>query len=376
MSLVVKQITDRREGIALHRRIVHAVYQQETHYVQSSPKQLENARTLENGKPISDKPSSDKEYQQSIFVAFRDGSPVSCVVASRSGLVEQGESLGTLGSFESFDDNEAVTSLLSQAAEWLLEQGAARVIGPMDDDTWHRYRFNVGPYDEPPFLMEPYNPEYYPQLWEAAGFVLFESYHSKRVEDVNLIVNKFKSINDRLIKRGYQLQAFERKQFDQGLDRLYQLSLKIFAGNKLYTDISRESFQDLYQPLKSVLDSRLAWFAQSPEGEDVGFIFAIQDYHAASVAMRGRSDLLAKLRFLFNKRHAKAVNLKSMGVVPGHRRSGIGVALVYEVYRQMLSMGYQRANLCLIHDDNPSSRLDGGYGTILRRYSLYQYAGI
>ena len=69
------------------------------------------------------------------------------------------------------------------------------------------------------------------------------------------------------------------------------------------------------------------------------------------------------------------VNIKSLGVVSGHRRSALGAALMHCVYRTALKKGYGRANLCLILDDNPSGKLDAGLGSVLRRYHLYRWCG-
>ena len=364
MSLAVSQITDEATSAELYTQVVGQVYQNDPHYVWHSRDNVQ--QSLNSRAP---------DEQRAFFVTLANGRPMATACCRFVPSNDSKSNWGTIGTFESIDDRDVASLLLREAALWLHQQGANQVVGPMDGDTWHSYRFNLGPADKAPFLMEPYNPGYYPQLWEQAGFQPIEQYHSKRLKDVTPAVGKFQSIHTRMQRTGYELQQFNLQHFDEELRRLYELSLAIFAQNKLYREISEEQFRALYEPMKLVLDSRLAWFAKSPEGEDVGFIFAMHDYHAAVVAMRGRSNMLAKMRFVLNRHKAKAINLKSMGVVAGHRRSGIGVALVCEVYRQMLAMGYKRANLCLIHDDNPSSRLDGGFASILRRYCLYQYQG-
>jgi GNAT superfamily N-acetyltransferase len=364
LSLTVSEIAEESSSAELYTQVAGHVYRDDPHYVRQSYDKIQ--QSLGNLRPSE---------RKAFFVANSGGRPVATACCRFVPSVDSESNWGTIGMFESVNDSEAASTLLREAALWLYDQGATQIAGPMDGDTWHRYRFNLGPTDETPFFMEPHNPVYYPRLWENAGFLPLEQYHSKRLEDVTPVVEKFQPIHTRLQQRGYELQPFDLNQFENGLRRLFQLSLAIFAQNKLYRDISWEQFRVLYDPMKSVLDSRLAWFATSPDGEDVGFLFAIHDYHAAAVAMQGKSNLLAKMRFVLNRHKAKAINLKSMGVVSGHRRSGVGVALVCEVYRQMLAMGYKRANLCLIHDDNPSSRLDGGYASILRRYCLYRYQG-
>ena len=68
---------------------------------------------------------------------------------------ESGQSVGTLGFFEAQNQPAEISSLLRSAALWLKRNGCDVVIGPLDGDTWHSYRFNLGPTNDPPFLSEP-----------------------------------------------------------------------------------------------------------------------------------------------------------------------------------------------------------------------------
>lgn len=309
--------------------------------------------------------------RQQHFVARRGGTPVGRVLASGP---SPGCQFGTLGQFEAVEDTDAACKLLASAANWLRLEGADEVIGPMNGDSWHPYRWNVGPFDAPPFLMEPTNPSYYPRLWEAAGFRPVETYHSKQVDQIASAARKFAPIYHRFQTRGYQLQAFDPSQFDTELKRLYELSLTIFEGNRFYKPIEFSEFCRLYEPARRLVDARLTCFALSPDGHDIGFVFALPDYQAAVEAMRGGTGPIAKLRFWMNKSRATAVNVKSLGVAPSHRGAGVAAAMMCATYRQIEAMGYARANLCLIHDDNSSTRLDAALGEVIRRYVLYRYA--
>ena len=274
-----------------------------------------------------------------------------------------------LGFFEAENEPQPIAELLRTGTDWLRERGVGDIVGPIDGDTWHRYRLNVGPFDRPPFLMEPFNPPYYPDLWRQAGFVPLETYYSKRIDNVLAAHRELQSILDRVVRRGYSLRCLNPRCFEEELTLLHKLSSEIFAENFLYEPISLDDFLAMYVPMRSVVDRDLVRFAISPEGEPVGFIFSVVDYHQAVKAMRGKHTLWAKLRFMMHRHQADAVNIKSMGVLPGHRRSGLGAALMCQAYRDTLAKGFQKVNLCLIRDDNPSGRLDGGQGEILRRLS-------
>jgi GNAT superfamily N-acetyltransferase len=244
----------------------------------------------------------------------------------------------------------------------------------MDGDTWHRHRLNVGPWDDPPFLMEPWNPPYYPALWESHGFTVLERYLSKRVE-AGPVADFLEPKRQMALAAGYRLRRLDPKRFREELRTIYSISVRIFARNFLYTDIPEEEFFALYAGARSLLDPDLVWFAQAPGGEDVGFLFAFPDRFRAVAAMRGRRDPLALLRFLLHRNQADAVNMKTVGVLPEHRRAGLGAALMGQGHRIAHEKGYRFANHCLFREGNPSGDLDGGAGWVMRTYVLYQWTG-
>jgi GNAT superfamily N-acetyltransferase len=312
--------------------------------------------------------------RQQALVALENGEPVARLVARFSPSLkdETGRPYGMLGFFEALaGKEELVAKLFRGLIDWLHERGAGAILGPMDGDTWHRYRLNVGPFDQPPFLLEPYNPPWYEALWTAQGFKLLERYYSKRVDPAAVVAHLAPRCGEAMAA-GYRLRALDPRRFRAELRRIYELSRRIFARNFLYTEISEADFLDLYAGSRALVDPDLVWFAQSPSGEDVGFLFAYPDLFRAVTAMHGQRGLLAKLRFLRHRHEAGAVNFKTLGVLPEHRRSGVAAALFHEGHRRALEKGYRIANHCLYREGNPSGDLDGGAGETLREYRLYE----
>ncbi|HKI06555.1 MAG TPA: hypothetical protein VKK31_31555 [Thermoanaerobaculia bacterium] len=287
----------------------------------------------------------------------------------------EGKPYGIIGYFEALAwYDEAVADLFRAATAWLRQAGAGPIVGPMDGDTWHRYRLNVGPFADPPFLMEPYNPPYYEPLWTQSGFAPLERYLSKRV-DPGSVVAHLEGRSREALAAGYSLRPLDPRRFQEELRTIYGLSRRIFAGNVLYTEIPEEEFLRLYAGTRSVIDPDLVLFARSPSGEDVGFLFAYPDRFQAVAAMQGERGLLAKLRFLRHRKEADAVDFKTLGVLAEHRRAGVAAALFHEGHRRTVEKGYMFANHCLFREGNPSGDLDGGAGRVMRRYVLYQWQG-
>ncbi|HET9225276.1 MAG TPA: GNAT family N-acetyltransferase [Thermoanaerobaculia bacterium] len=290
------------------------------------------------------------EGRQRAWVAVVGDKPRARIVARRSPVLKD---LGMLGFFEALPGSEEEVARLFEASiHWLRETGAGEIVGPMDGDTWHKHRLNVGPWDDPPFLMEPWNPPYYPELWESNGFEVLERYLSKRVES-GLVADFLEPKRQAALAAGYRLRRMEPAKFVDELRTIYRISVRIFARNFLYTEISEQEFFALYAGARGLLDPDFVWFAQSPEGEDVGFLFAFPD------GFQGKTD---------------AVNMKTIGVLPEHRRAGLGAALMGQAHRIAQEKGYRFANHCLFREGNPSGEMDGGTGRVMRNYHLYRLA--
>jgi GNAT superfamily N-acetyltransferase len=313
--------------------------------------------------------------RQQVMIAEDRGRTVARVVARVSPVLrdDDGDPIGMLGFFESENDPAGVGELFRTAIGWLRSRGAGTIVGPMNGDTWHSYRLSVGPREERPFMMEPYNPAYYPDLWEANGFTVLEQYYSLRIDDLAASVQRLEPMHRRVLESGYRLEKLRIERFDRELERFYELCCNIFRGNFLYSEISRERFVELYSGARQLVDPDLICFAVASDGEDAGFLFAMPDRFRALAAMRGSKGPMAKLRFLALRNRTDTVNLKSLGVLEGHRRYGIGSALMYQGYKTSMDKGYRKANMCLILEDNPSGTLHGGRKNLLRRYHLYKW---
>ena len=80
------------------------------------------------------------------------------------------------------------------------------------------------------------------------------------------------------------------------------------------------------------------------------------------------------LGFLFafaEPRRPDTLNVKTVGVVPGHTGRGVASLLAYHAYRAALRRGVCTALLCLMRHGNPSRALAGGAGRVFREYALY-----
>ncbi len=316
------------------------------------------------------------ERQRVLLVSDGD-KPVARLVARLSPVLRDDEGLpiGVLGFYEALDVPDAARRVLDEGVRWLRENGAGTIVGPMDGDTWHRYRLNLGPHDAPPFLMEPYNPPYYEQQWRDAGFSTIERYYSKRLEDIPTLEAALAPKVERALSRGYSLRPFRLDRYDEDMEIVHRISCEIFAGNAFYSPISLEEFLSLYAGVRALLDPELVWFAHASGGEPVGFLFAYPDLLTQVAAMHGlRRDTPTQSSSL-EEGGTTTVNFKTLGLVPSHRRTGLDAALTHRVCAESTAKGYTAANLCLIRRENRSGALVHALGQEMRTYVLLGYEG-
>lgn len=264
-----------------------------------------------------------------------------------------GERIGIVGHFQAAS-GEAGAAILGRAVLRLQEQGCTLVIGPMDGNTWRRYRVLTERGAEPPFFMEPDNPDWWAAAFEAAGFSPLAGYSSSLVQDLERRDPRAGRTLERLKREGVKVRCLDPLRFEEDLRRIYQVSVVSFTDNYLYTPLPEAAFLAQYLPYREKIRPELVLLAEQ-NGQPVGYLFAVPDY---AEALRG-----APVRTVIGK---------TLAVLPGRRCGGLGVVLTNLLHERAQALGYSRVIHALQHDQNDRVRnMSRFFGEIMRRYTLY-----
>lgn len=263
---------------------------------------------------------------------------------------------GLIGHFAASEGDAgaaAAAAVLQQACSALRRHGCRRVIGPLDGSTWHRYRFLTDRGNEPPFFLEPDNPDAWPDHFRAQKFRPIAAYTSALNEDLAVVDPRTEERTEALGKRGVVIRTLDPTRLDQELDRLYQMSSVTFVTNYLYSPIDRDAFLAMYQPLRDHLVPELIHLAEA-ESELIGYMFGLPDLNEA-----GRGTPV------------QTVILKTVAVHPAWAGHGLGAVLVDRCQRSAYRLGYRRAIHALMYEGNRSRNISGRSGHTMRRYTLF-----
>jgi hypothetical protein len=314
------------------------------------------------------------------FIATINGKTRAHVSAFVNGDLKDrdGAAVGNLGFFECVDDYALAADVLKQAIQWLqTENGVQRIWAPVNFDIWHGYRFMTRGFEEEHFYGEPYNQKYYPGFLIRFGFSAKKTWDSLErwgTATLESMIARFEPRYRSLGQQGYQFISVDVAR-DQDLRRLHSVLLDSYHGFLGMTPFGFDDFQRLLGEYLRAFEARFVNLVYDPRGDVAGFSVAYPDYSRAVRDMKGKDDLLTRLRFRFHHGQAGRVIFYMIGATPREieRRQGLGSAIYYYTVRQILNAGFKSVLFAIIADDSAGRRHFGEEMRFAQRtYTLYE----
>ena len=275
-----------------------------------------------------------------------------CGLWWRGTSVHEGVPTGAVGYY--FTENvAAAVQILRFAYQRLAAEDCGLAVGPMDGNTWRRYRLVTERGNVPPFFLEPSNPDDWPEHFIAAGFTPLAHYHSALVTDISRKDPLAEPAYRRFQSEGGTLRALRRNRLDEELRSIHALSCECFRDSPFFTPLGPDEFDKLYAPLRNCWRPELILLAEC-DGKLVGLVFAIPDLLQAE---RGEN--------------VDTIVIKSLAVHPSAAGNGLGTVLADQCHRAAERLGYRRAIHAMMHDGNYSTRISRRTASVIRRYALF-----
>ncbi len=310
------------------------------------------------------------------FLAWKNGK----VVGRIAGIIDEQyhkyrEKDGAyFGFFECSDDRQAAFALFEAALGWARDQGMKRSIGPISPCTNHILGVLLDDFTGVPMIQVPYNPSYYPGLYDAFGF-------GKEKDHLAFLVDKNKlEISDKIrrvvniVRKNKRLkfEVVDMKKFDQYVVMAKDLYNKAWADNSDFVPWTDAEFNYLAKDLKLVIHPKLTFLAYV-DGQPAGLSICLRNINEVLATMNGRLLPTGIFKLLFGLKKTKTLRLAILGVLPEYRRMGIDALFVYETYERGVALGYSQCEVSLILEDNyPLVNLLNKWGVeVYRNYRVY-----
>jgi len=254
------------------------------------------------------------------------------------------------GYFEALNHPEGVNAMIDAIKSQIGDDEI--LFGPMNGSTWDSYRIAVNLF-QTAFPMDVANPEYYPSLLENAGLEVAKSYASHIDKKFEYDKEKIQKKQDQLTENGAIIRNINLDDFDQELDKVYDLCMSSFTNSFLFSTIERSEFKSRYLAMKPYLQAEYIWFVVDEQDDLKGMMFALS-FPAPN--------------------NTKGYMAKTLARVPDKKYAGIGSVLSALLMVQAQEDGCSFGVHAFMEDKNVSNVLSGRFsGEPAKMYHLYKY---
>jgi len=365
-NITVEQISD-ESNLKDFINLPYKIYEKDPFWV---PPLISDQKAL-----FSKKNPFFEHAEVAFFVAKKDRIPVGRVAAiiNHKHIEFHNEKAGFFGFFETIPDSEVAHGLLGSAREWLKKGGMEIMRGPMNFSTNEECGFLIEGFNSSPFIMMPYNPEYYIEFIERYGLKKAKDLFAYMIDVPEEIPSKILKVADIARSHGASVRQINMKRFRDEIESFKEVYNYAWSKNWGFIPMTEREIEWMANRLKPIIVPDLALIAEV-DRKPVGFFLALPDYNQVLKRLDGHLSPLGIIKLLWYSRKIKDLRLLILGVLKGHRKKGIDALFYLEAWKVAKKMGFRRTEFSWILEDNmPVHRAAEMIGARLyKKYRIYE----
>ena len=251
----------------------------------------------------------------------------------------------------------AFAALAEHAEATARDRGARQLLGPVSLLPNQTGGVITSGWGERGFVDSPWNPAWYPDVWEAQGF-------TRSFTGATWICERLPDVDPHLFDRGASdrrvvIRRGSRRDLGSQVPMLRELLNVSFAQLPYYTQITADEMAEATDGLAHLLDERLLLWAEV-DGVPAAFVLVVPDLSDVVMAGGGRLGpreavrILAR-RFLPARGRRREAVLIVKGTRPEYQGRGLNRILSAHLLRGLQEGGYETLRSTFVGDDNPAS---------------------
>jgi hypothetical protein len=267
-----------------------------------------------------------------LFVCYRGRIPAArlALIINRRHEEKFGVRTAFFGFFEARSDLGAARALLSAAEIAAREQGARALEGPFNPNHYSELGFQLDGFGTPPGFFQTYNPSYYPDFLELAGYRLSRRFQTMRNDDIRgTVLRRFGDpARPPAEAGGYRVRSLNKRDLAGELERMREVNNAAFAPNWHFLPLSREEYLFSAKYLSVVTRPDLIKIVEN-KGEPAAVLHCVLDVNPLLRELRGRVGPFRYLRFIRGRKHIRTLVIYTVAIKPAHQHT-----LVYKLLLQ------------------------------------------
>jgi len=298
-----------------------------------------------------------------LYMALRGDEIVGTIAAFTNGRHNefQNENVGFFGFFEVLEDYEAAEALLKTAENWAREKGHTALRGPAQWNTNDECGLLVDGFDDSPRILMTYNPRYYVDFVEKAGFKYARdlwAYQMPVKDFMDNIGERLEKITTKILERKkITLRRINMKIYDEEVAKVKLLYNEAWSQNWGFVPMTDGEFDQLADELHDILDPDLTYIAEK-DGKTVGFSITLPDLNEPLLKAYPKPnspEWWTMLKLVWNWKVLKKVSwvrVLVLGVIPEYRTLGIDALFYYKSAQAAIKKGMKMSEMSWILDNN------------------------
>ncbi|HDN05301.1 MAG TPA: N-acetyltransferase [Chloroflexi bacterium] len=298
-----------------------------------------------------------------LYMALRGDEIVGTIAAFTNGRHNefQNENVGFFGFFEVLEDYEAAEALLKTAENWAREKGHTALRGPAQWNTNDECGLLVDGFDDSPRILMTYNPRYYVDFVEKAGFKYARdlwAYQLPVKDFMDNIGERLEKITTKILERKkITLRRINMKIYDEEVAKVKLLYNEAWSQNWGFVPMTDGEFDQLADELHDILDPDLTYIAEK-DGKTVGFSITLPDLNEPLLKAYPKPnspEWWTMLKLVWNWKVLKKVSwvrVLVLGVIPEYRTLGIDALFYYKSAQAAIKKGMKMSEMSWILDNN------------------------
>jgi GNAT superfamily N-acetyltransferase len=290
-----------------------------------------------------------------LFYAEQNGKPagrIAAIIDHRFNDFHNSKT-GHFGFFECINDQSTADLLFKVAEDWLRDKGMEKVIGPASPSMMDTVGILVEGFEKKPYILMPYNKEYYPKLFADGGFDKEMGMFAYVVREDTVSLERIQRAGQIVLKRnpGLKIRPVNLKKMDEEAHIIREIFNKAWAKNWGFIPLSKAEMDAVAKDLKMILDPDLACIAEV-DGKPIAFSVALPDYNQVFDKMNGNLFPLGIIKLLMGRKKINRCRTALMGVLPEYQGKGIDALLHQRAIENGPKKGITESELSWILETN------------------------
>lgn len=255
--------------------------------------------------------------------------------------------------YDSENDPEAARGLFDAASDWASRRGLDRLIGPKGFLRSAGQGILVEGFDRFPATGIPWNPPYYGNLVEDAGFRKETDFLSGYLDPGRPGDGRLYRVAEIARQRGaFEILAFRRRgQIRRWLPALKDLQHEAFADNPNYVPSTDAEFDLMSRSMIFAADLSVVRFILR-NGELAGFMGAFPNIGRGIQKARGELLPFGWFHILRARSRSRVLDLNGLGILPKFQKMGGDAILFAELERLIRSSRYESVEFIQVDERN------------------------